>query len=221
MAPTICPCLPFAMKGIQHKAEVWLSRESKQARTPFRSASFLMSRREANKRPKKRERRERERGKKKEREREHFARVILKRKERGSQAKCGTGLPRWRRLVRSRCESLRCASIRFPLESDDDVYLAPGRCHAVERGETEKRRHRRSRGTGTRVHKRERGREDEESGKREREEGMEKRNQVSTFIGLRRSPAVHLPCVCCARLFSFLSSCTDAEKEQATENHNH
>lgn len=43
MAPTIYPRLPSVMKGIRHKAEVWLSRESKQARTPFWSASFLMS----------------------------------------------------------------------------------------------------------------------------------------------------------------------------------
>lgn len=59
-APTIYPRLPSAMKGIRHKAEVWLSRESKQARTPFRFASFLMSCRRAKRltsRERKRERR--------------------------------------------------------------------------------------------------------------------------------------------------------------------
>jgi len=97
MAPTIYPRLPSVMKGIRHKAEVWLSRESKQARTPFWSASFLMSCRGAK------------RLAEKEREREkHFGRVISKRKEKGSQAKRGTGLPRWRRLVHARYGSSRC-----------------------------------------------------------------------------------------------------------------
>jgi len=47
---------------------------------------------------------------------------------------------------------------------------------------------------------------------------MEKRNQVCTFIGLR--PAV--PPVPPVRLLpSFFPRWSDAEKEQATENHNH
>lgn len=38
MAPTISPRLSAAMKGIWHKAEVWLSRENQtSARNPFRS----------------------------------------------------------------------------------------------------------------------------------------------------------------------------------------
>lgn len=61
MAPTIYPRLPSSMKGIRHKAEVWLSRESKQARTPFRSASFLMSHHGAKRLAK----RKRERGERK------------------------------------------------------------------------------------------------------------------------------------------------------------
>ncbi|KYN32955.1 Pancreatic lipase-related protein 1 [Trachymyrmex septentrionalis] len=44
MAPTIYPRLLSSMKGIRHKAEVWLSRESKQARTPFRSRSLSRGR---------------------------------------------------------------------------------------------------------------------------------------------------------------------------------
>lgn len=41
---------------------------------------------------------------------------------------------------------------------------------------------------------------------------MEKRNQVSTFIGLRPPSRSAVPPVC-ARLLSFLPPCTDAEKE--------
>lgn len=71
--------LPSAMKEIRRKArEVWLSRENKQSRAPFRTMSFLMSRCAGNKRLT-----EREGGREKEikREEEHFGRVILKRIE--------------------------------------------------------------------------------------------------------------------------------------------
>jgi len=65
------------MKGIRHKAEVWLSRESKQARTPFRSTNFLMSRRGAKRLAK------RKKEKESERSGEHFGRVISKKKRKG------------------------------------------------------------------------------------------------------------------------------------------
>jgi len=70
MAPTIYPRLLSSMKGIRHKAEVWLSRESKQARTPFRSASFLMSHRGATRGWPKERKREREKEREKGRKRE-------------------------------------------------------------------------------------------------------------------------------------------------------
>jgi len=70
MAPTIYPRLLSLMKEIRHKAKVWLSRESKQARTPFWSASFLMSHHEAKRLAKRKKEKERERERERERKRE-------------------------------------------------------------------------------------------------------------------------------------------------------
>lgn len=66
----------------------------------------------------------------------------------------------------------------------------------------------------------------EESGERAKEKeregwGMEKRNQVSTFIGLR--PRRVPPCLPCVRASfpSFLLARMQRRSVQATENHNH
>ncbi|EZA61515.1 hypothetical protein X777_07848, partial [Ooceraea biroi] len=44
--------------------------------------------------------------------------------------------------------SRRRGLIRFPLETDDDVYLATGRCHAATRAERERETEKERRGDG-------------------------------------------------------------------------